>query len=231
MLKNKKLILLDLDDTLIDTSDIYYEARISFVDLFNGSVPKEYIIDTFEKIDTANFKIYNYDPIRYYMSMKDTYKTLKSSNELQKAISNIKKSYNLLFSKPKLILGAIELLNFLKKERYTICLITRGKEEFQNHKIDSIGIRHYFDFIKIVDNKDSTLFKEVISSLNFTFDETLSIGDSFKSDIIPCMELNIDCIKYNYKHKEYEWLQDKVQIDFKGYIEVNSLTEILLFEN
>jgi putative hydrolase of the HAD superfamily len=229
MLKNKNLIILDLDDTLIDTSDIYFEARKSFVELFNGSFPKKHIINTFEKIDTANFNIYGYDPIRYYMSMKDTYKTLVSSNGLQDSIPNIKKCYNLLFSKPKLISGAIELLDFFRKGGVTVCLITRGKEEFQNLKIDSVDIRHYFDFIKIVDSKDSILFKEVISSLNFTLDETLSIGDSFKSDIIPSLELNIDCIKYNYSHSEYEWLQDKIQIESKGYIEVNNLSEIISF--
>lgn len=231
MLKNKKLIILDLDDTLIDTSDIYFEARKSFVKLFNGSFPEKYIIDTFEKIDTANFSKYGYDPVRYYMSMKDTYKTLVSSNALQEFIPNIKKCYNLLYSKPKLISGAIQLLDDLRKRKSTVCLITRGKEEFQNYKIDSVNIRHYFDHIKIVDNKDSILFKKVISALNFTLDETLSIGDSLKSDIIPCMELNIDCIKYNYNHSEYEWLQDKIQIDSKGYIEVNNLSEIILLEN
>jgi putative hydrolase of the HAD superfamily len=231
MLKNKKLFILDLDDTLIDTSDIYYVARESFIELFTGKYLTNSIIDTFEKIDTENFNKYGYDPHRYFISMVDTYKTLENLNDLQDIIPEIKKCYNLLFSKPKLISGAIELLEFLRKSHKKLCLFTRGKKEFQNYKIDSVGIRHYFDFIKVADNKDAKLFKEIIDRLGYSIDETVIIGDSIKSDIIPCMELKIDCIKYNYSHNNYEWLQDKVEIDSDCYLEVNNLWEVIAILN
>ena len=46
MKKLKKLIVLDLDDTLINTSEIYWKARSEFADLIqNNRINKSEIID------------------------------------------------------------------------------------------------------------------------------------------------------------------------------------------
>jgi len=65
-----------------------------------------------------------------------------------------------------------------------------------------------------------------MKKLSLNPEDCIVIGDSIKSDINPAIECGIEVIHYEYKHKHYEWEQDKEETiyDFK---KVTKLLEIV----
>lgn len=129
-MNNKQHIIFDLDDTLIDTSHVYWDARNAFTNLFNHQdIPESEIIDIFEKIDEQNMQFYGLSPERYGHSMLKAYKHISTLYKFKQSIgveNSIKElALRILETIPELIDGAFELLQWTSKG-YTLHLLTRG---------------------------------------------------------------------------------------------------------
>lgn len=81
----------------------------------------------------------------------------------------------------------IPVLEKLKK-KYKLIIITASEEKFFNLKLDSIGIREYFDYFCVAPNqfgvhrKDINAYKHVINQLKLKPSEILHIGDRNDED-------------------------------------------------
>lgn len=83
--------------------------------------------------------------------------------------------------------NTLAILNYLK-EKYKLAIITNGTVVGQNVKIDSTGIRNYFDEVVIshevgIEKPDPKIFKLTIERLNVKPDEAVYVGDSYHNDI------------------------------------------------
>lgn len=135
-MSHNELLIFDLDDTLIDTSDVYWRARSAFVEkVVREGIDEKIVIKEFEKVDSINMKKYGFDPTRYEKSMLDTYKNLLGIKEHElsdETISYIKSCGRLILEYPfKLIDGAKDILEWASK-RYKVAVITRGEDFFKN---------------------------------------------------------------------------------------------------
>ena len=75
--KKEQLIIFDLDDTLVDTSHVYWVARTQFIDLLTGyGLDPMFVLEEFEEIDDANIRAHGFIPERYALTMLDTYQRL-----------------------------------------------------------------------------------------------------------------------------------------------------------
>ena len=209
---NQTILIYDLDDTLVDTSEVYYFARKNFLNILkqqNFSI--EQALDVFENIDTHNVEIYGHKPERYKISMLQTYETLCKKSHITKSeiitnaidvCGNIKKK-----KMPELISDAEKLLKWGKK-RYRQVLFTRGSESLQTQKIKYAGLSDFFDVIKIVEIKNTNVLCSFLKEIRANSQDCWIIGDSIKSDINPAIELGINCILYLYEHHSYFWQQE-----------------------
>ena len=112
---NQKILIYDLDDTLVDTSDVYHSARKRFLQIMEeqGFLTKE-ALEVFENIDTYNMGVYGHEPKRYKISMLQAYGSLckkfhiTKSDEIAKALDVCG---NIITEKmPELISDAEDLL-------------------------------------------------------------------------------------------------------------------------
>ena len=85
----------------------------------------------------------------------------------------------------KLYRGVEEVLEFIKSANKHLVLITNGRSDMQNFKIDKLHIRHYFDKIYISDDynpparKPSTImFENFLKDFNLKPEECIYFGDS-----------------------------------------------------
>ncbi|MCH2204681.1 MAG: HAD family hydrolase [Lentisphaerales bacterium] len=83
--------------------------------------------------------------------------------------------------------GTVDLLERLQG-KYTLAMITNGKTNCQNKKIDSLGIRHYFKTIKIsqtegIAKPDQRIFKRCLEDISLKPEECVFIGDHPDKDI------------------------------------------------
>ena len=63
---NNKLLIFDFDDTLVDTSDVYYRARKCFIQvLVKNGIDADIAVKTFEEVDSSNITKFGFSPNRY----------------------------------------------------------------------------------------------------------------------------------------------------------------------
>lgn len=228
---NQKLVIFDLDDTLIDTSNVYWKSRSSFVEIISEEllIEKNILIAEFEKFDSININILGFSPYRYEKSMVDTYKYICQKinrRPSKKTILSIRTCGSLIRKEvPNLISGAKDILEWTSQNHIT-GLITRGEYSWQMQKIHSLKIDKYFKFIRVVDNKNVAVFKEAIQDTGQLIQNTWIIGDSVKSDINPGIKLGANCILYTYTHPHYYWEQDYEPCDADNFYKVNKLENI-----
>jgi putative hydrolase of the HAD superfamily len=232
----KKLLIFDLDDTLIDTSDIYWQAKKQFINtiLSNSKDLSETAIDNaFEEIDSQNLVKFGYSPERYGKSMFDTYIYFIKKKDIQYNVEIedlIIKAGNVILNKiPVLIEGSIDLLSWCRN-KFKLALVTRGEESLQEKKIHKLGLEKYFDLIKIVSQKDEQEFRQVIEFFNISANSTWIIGDSLKAEIETGLRIGANCIFFNYTHASYKWIQERNYsiVSPSFFYKVDSLDEIPL---
>jgi putative hydrolase of the HAD superfamily len=230
----KQLIIFDLDDTLVDTSDIYWRARSTFVEkLTEYGLEAEKIIEEFEKIDSINIKTLGFAPNRYEKSMLDTYQHFVSQGELSlssadEIISCINFCSRIIEEAiPELIEGAKYLLDWASRY-FKLALLTRGEDYLQKKKLCRTGLYRYFDldFIRVVSKKDANTFKQFLDCVGYHPDNTWIVGDSIKSDINPGIEIGAICVLYIYRHHSYYWSQEHGCSSLGSFYKTNSLQQI-----
>lgn len=227
----EQLLIFDLDDTLLDTSDLYWRARSTFVKKISKEGFKEQIIiDEFEKIDTVNMQSLGFSPHRYGKSMIETYLLLCSRFNHQaqrKTLAFIDKvcSKIVVNTIPEVVEGAIELLEWACKNFYLV-ILTRGEKTLQYRKLQETKLIRYFKEVYIVPHKNKQVFQSVLTKTGFKPEKTWIIGDSIKSDINPGLLVGAKCILYNYKHHSYSWLQEHDSEPVGDFYRVDTLIDI-----
>ena len=97
--------------------------------------------------------------------------------------------------------GVIDILNYLKKKRYYLNIITNGFKEVQRQKIETSGLKPYFDKIFISEEIKSPkpereIFEYSIKSSNAMKSKSIMIGDDWDVDVLGAVSYGIDAIHY-----------------------------------
>ena len=226
-----ELIIFDLDDTLLNTSDIYWRARTLFAqELQAEGLEADKVIEVFEEIEAFNIQEYGFAPDRYGKSMLDTYNRI--ANQLGREmkaerLARIKVYGNMIFEHlPKLMEGATELLTWAASH-FELSLITRGALTLQHKKIRRAGLDQYFGFIEVVEEKNTGTFSKMMESAGYTPDRSWVIGDSIRSDINPGIEAGATCILLSYQHEFYSWRQEHGDEAIGPYHKISRLTDAI----
>ncbi|MEK7617480.1 MAG: HAD hydrolase-like protein [Patescibacteria group bacterium] len=111
----------------------------------------------------------------------------------------------------KLIIGAKEILKFIKNRNIPMILIGKGKDDMED-AVDRLGIRKYFlDIIFAEGDKDPKIFKRFLSD---NPQETVVIGDRVRSELEISNQLGAITIwikqgKFAFEEAENESQQPK----------------------
>ncbi len=98
--------------------------------------------------------------------------------------------------------GVIDILNYLKKKRYHLNIITNGFKEVQHNKIESSGLKPFFDKIYISEEIKSpkparAIFEYAIKSSNAKKNNSIMIGDDWDVDVMGAVNFGIDAVHIN----------------------------------
>lgn len=130
----------------------------------------------------------------------------------------------------KLLEGAKEILDYLKKKSYQLFIITNGFKEVQYKKLVNAGIDSYF--VKTFVSEDvkspkpsNIIFEYAIKSSNAKKLKSLMVGDDWETDILGALNFGIDSayIGKDSGDKEKKRLRQEVYFLAK----LHDLTKIL----
>lgn len=97
--------------------------------------------------------------------------------------------------------GATEILSYLKKKRYHLNIITNGFSEVQRRKIETSGLKPFFDKIYISEEIKSPkpereIFEYAIKSSNAQKSKSIMVGDDWEIDVLGALQFGIDAIHF-----------------------------------
>lgn len=218
-MKEYKIIVFDLDDTLIDNlenvryafkrmeeylSKTYSEERFKewylfdkqfWADFYNGK-----FIIPFDKSD-SRFVPY-VQSLRYKMFYANEFDMDKALEINELFLNSLKE---VIFE----VEGAYETLDYIAK-KYILVIATNGPSQAVETKLEKINCLQFFKYIFSADktkNKvtkpSSIYFDELLEYINFSDREKiLIVGDSLKTEIQGGMNSNIDTCWFNRNNEE-----------------------------
>ena len=188
---NIKLVAFDADDTLWSNEPLFRTAERKVSSLLSEYGGHEYISSELYKIEVKNMGDYGFGAMAFTLSMLETAAKVSGGRlDSEKMLQIIEIGRELLHNPALPLDGVVETLEHLHGDgRYSLLLLTKGELLTQENKIKRSGLADYFDHIEIVSDKNTEEYLSICKKYHIQPSELMMVGNSFKSDIAPVLEL------------------------------------------
>ena len=195
-----KLIIFDLDDTLIYTHNVYLDLSRQFIDLMaDVGIEDDNLYQTLDSFDQENVESDGcYLQSAFPRAMLQTYEfycqklDVEFRDEIGEQVVEI--GWQVNSADYPLVDGAKTLLDGLVEAGHTLVLLTQGESEIQRRKITDKNLQIYFKELFIVPKKDADSFAEVMRRYDASPEQTWIIGNSLRSEVAAAIKLGTNCI-------------------------------------
>ena len=229
-----KDLFIDFDDTLYDT---HGNAVIALSETFDYFHLERYFSDPqvfYDAYWTANIDLWtqyakgeitrDYLIVERFRRPLSVGKGIEITKELCLEISD--RFLDFCASKPGVISGAHEMMDYLKQRGYRMHMCSNGFHEVQYKKLDACGLRNYFDTIILsedagVNKPSKAYFDYALKVSGASRETTLMIGDNLQSDILGALHAGLDAMLFN------RWAIDDKDIPQKPTFIVDDLKAII----
>lgn len=208
-------LFIDFDDTLYDT---HGNAVIALQELFDQLELNKYFPDStlfYDEYWKTNIDLWTRyskgEITRDYLIVERFRRPLSFGKGLKPTeafcLETSDRFLDLCSSKPGLVDGARELMEYLKSKGFRMHMCSNGFHEVQYKKLRASGLDTFFDHIILSEdagyNKPSTQFFDYAFKVTGAPREsTLMIGDNYDTDISGARQAGIDVAWFN-RYPEY----------------------------
>lgn len=221
------LVLVDFDDTLVDTAPRFQQARRRFfARLQDAGFPLEEILRVHhDEVDPGMIKRYGLGPFRLEPAFRETYLRLCARHRvtpdpvLADECAAIGQG---VAGTPPLLEGALEALARLDAALPTILYTQSGNPEYQYRCVAESGVLDIIppERVRICGRKDAAEFRATVERFGITEPATACmVGNSMRSDINPALANGAGAILVE---TDDPWEYDLVPPLSEAYITVRS---------
>lgn len=190
-MRDIKVIVFDADDTLWDIQSYFDRAEDIFTDELKEYGKAEELSEILYRTESANMPVLGYGAKAVCISMVETALAVSGGKVSGDSLMRILSAAKSLLSLPATPLpGVVETLKALKGQgRYRLTVLTKGDLLDQESKLRRSGLGEYFDNVVVVSEKGRKEYLDLCRSESVAPSEMAMVGNSFKSDIIPVVEI------------------------------------------
>jgi putative hydrolase of the HAD superfamily len=183
---------LDADDTLWHNESIFHLTQDQYVDLLKDHGDPDHMKARLQEVEIRNLRLYGYGVKSFTLSMIETAIDLTRGAVPARTIAAIMDLGRAMLEHPvEPLPGVAETLQALKDQRYRLVMITKGDLLNQEQKLARSGLGEQFDAIEIVSEKDANTYRRVMARQGVRAEESVMIGNSMKSDVLPALEAGL----------------------------------------
>ena len=218
-----EVIGFDADDTLWKNEDLFFEAQNEIKDILkqnSNNFDKELL-----KTEKSNLDFYGYGIKGFILSIIET-SAKNPHKELKiESINQIIKLGKKMLNAPVNLIEDVEKVLSILSKKYKLILITKGDLLDQERKIKKSKLEKYFKHKKIVSEKNKQTYLNILDDLKIEPQNFLMVGNSFKSDVLPVLEIGGNGIHIPYK---ILWEHENIKTSeySKKYIKLDKISDL-----
>ncbi|MBJ7361379.1 MAG: HAD family hydrolase [Ilumatobacteraceae bacterium] len=198
-MKPVHVLAFDADDTLWHSEDHFHATELAYYELLAPYVAPGFDIKgTLTNTQRINLPTYGYGVKAFSLSMVEAAISMTDGNVPSEILTRlIDMGRELLLAPVRLLNDVPEILSIVA-EQYRLVLITKGDLMHQSRKIELSGLKHFFEHVEVVQEKDIATYGRIFNDLDIDPREVCMIGNSVKSDISPILELGGHAVHIPY---------------------------------
>lgn len=203
-----KLIAFDADDTLWINEYHYRNAEIRFCEMMKRYADEETANSMLLQREKMNLPLLGYGSKPFIISLIETGIELSSGNISNDEILRLIEIGKETIGRPIELLPEVEDVLSHLSTKYPLILATKGDLKEQESKIERSGLERYFSDVEILSEKNRESYNRIINKHSIKPENFLMVGNSFKSDILPVLEIGGNAI---YIPSEIIWAHEVVE--------------------
>lgn len=226
---NIKLIAFDADDTLWVNELHYRKAEERFGKMMSKYCTPKEANDLLLKVEKDNLPLLGYGSKPFIISLIECGIQISGKRLSNDDILELIEIGKATIGQEMILYPQVKSVLEKLSTKYMLTLATKGDLKEQESKIARSGLEKYFSRIEIMSEKTSDNYQRIIEQHNITPGQFMMVGNSFKSDIKPVLEIGGNAI---YIPCEIIWAHEVVEeIDHPKLIKAEKISDILnLFE-
>lgn len=221
-----KVIAFDADDTLWQNEINYRKAEREFA---RAMLPfcknEEDAVAYLMKVEGRNIPLLGYGSKTFIIALVESAIELSGHkadcNLIEKVIEIGKTTVS---PEMELYPHVEQVLQHLGRD-HTLVLATKGDLRDQQTKINKSNLARYFSHIEIMSEKHEENYRELLRKLGIAPSQFVMVGNSFKSDIIPVLNIGASAV---YIPSEIIWEHEKTEeFEAPNLIKLKSIKELI----
>ena len=190
-----KAVLLDMDNTLIATQDLFEEAHdrlTAFIESRTKTPPAESVA-TVRRFEVELFAHFGYGTGMLPQAFENA--LLKYAPQSSDAdIAAVRGMASDVYTRAARVIPGVPQALESMAQHFDLYILTAGEPGAQQRRIDALPFRHLFKGTFPVPEKTPETYLTLLKKLGLQPHEVEMIGDSLKSDIIPSVAAGLSAI-------------------------------------
>lgn len=187
--KEIKVIAFDADDTLWDCQSWFDEVERRCCQLLSPWATAREVSEGLFATEHRNLPLTGYGTKAFTLSLiENAVRVTNGQLSGQDVMQLIDMGKELLRFPTTPLPEVRETLELLSQtRRYRLVVFTKGELMDQEDKLRRSGLEEYFSYMETVSNKTETEYRQLCENLSVAPEQTLMVGNSFRSDIVPAL--------------------------------------------
>lgn len=195
----KPTIVLDLDNTLVECTKYYEDAKVAAAQAVESALgmPAEIALDLLRKIDVAAIQAtHDFSRARHpnsFAGLAEVARRIMGRRGSEMLVEQLYEIGDSVFDAPyELLPGTEEALESLWQGGFQLVLLTKGDQKVQEQKIAKHrALSHWFRAHYIVPRKSADVLLDVLKREDVDSESSWVVGDSYRDDIAPALEVGV----------------------------------------
>lgn len=220
-------LLIDADDTLWENNIYFLEVTERFLEALDQfGIDREQARVHLVETERSNIPLHGYGSRAFAISVEQAFRALSPVDD-PSTLELLRSLAHSIFERDfmEIRAGVCETLSLLARH-HRLVLVTKGDREEQEWKLECSGLRHHFQHVEVVGEKDVHTYRMLIDRLDLNPSRTWMIGNSPRSDINPALAAGLNAVLVPHP-QTWELELEDVQEAGGRLVVVESLSDVL----